>query len=88
MSAKKPRYLPDFGPGDCLWLVTVRGQWPVYAHTSEAHAMYDVRTRRDKAGSADARADVCVTKVTIANYQALEYQRESVIESLFPKGES
>ena len=84
MSAEKPWYLPEFGPHDCLWLVTVRNQWPVHAHTSEAHAMYDAKTRQDKAIGADERADVRVTKVTIADYQALEYRRETVRESLVP----
>jgi len=84
MSTQKPWYLPEFGPEDCLWLVTVRNQWMVWAHTSEAHAMYDAKTLQDKAGSADARADVHVTKVTIADYQALEYRRETVHESLVP----
>jgi hypothetical protein len=88
MSAEKPYYLPEFGPHDCLWLVTVRGQWPVYAHTSEASAMYAAKTRQDKARNADERANINVTKVTIADYQALEYRRETVNESLIPKDAS
>jgi hypothetical protein len=89
MTAVKPSYLPDFGPGDCLWLVTVRNQWGVHAHTSEAHAMYDAKTLQDDKGKSFGYepADVRVTKVTIADYQALEYRRETVVQSLVPKDE-
>lgn len=85
MTSVKPSYLPDFGPHDCLWLVTVRNQWAVYAHTSEAHAMYDAKTRQDNIPDYRERVDVHVTKVTIADYQPLEYRREVVRESLVPK---
>jgi hypothetical protein len=87
MTAEKPSYLPEFGLDDCLWLVTVRGQWPVYAHTSGTHAMHQARDLMDdaKGNGGLTSGDVRVTKVFIADYQPLEYRRETVLESLVPK---
>jgi hypothetical protein len=84
MSEEKPWYLPEFGPDDCLWLVTVRNRWAVHAHISEAHAMHHAKTLQDQTNSGHERGDVRVTKVTIADYQPLEYRREVVRESLVP----
>jgi hypothetical protein len=88
MTSEKPGYLPDFGPDDCLWLVTVVGQWPVHAHTTEASAIYQMNTLRDKDQIPSHQVRVRVTKVTISTYEQLEHQREVIREALVPVGEA
>jgi hypothetical protein len=83
----KPGYLPDFGPDDCLWLVTVVGEWPVHAHSSESSAIHHMSTLRARVNDALERDHrVRVTKITIATYEELALQVEVVRESLVAKG--
>ncbi|MGV8973692.1 MAG: hypothetical protein ACOH10_15335 [Rhodoglobus sp.] len=85
-TSEKPDYLPAFGPDDCLWLVTVTGQWPVHVHVTERAAIHHMATLRES--DRLYRDNVRVTKVTISTYEVLELQHEVVRESLVPWGEA